>query len=69
MEVTEESPRLRTVRLLWYIESDATAICFLRSGDDVGALGMLAMLLVDDTLDDERGLLAIIHIQRARQVK
>ena len=48
--------------MLWYNESDATAICFLRSGEDVGARGMLGL---DDTLDVERGRLgAIIHVQQ-----
>lgn len=35
------------------MESDATAICFLRSGEDVGAREIL--LLTADTLDVERG--------------
>ncbi len=62
METIVGSPRLRTVRLLLYIESDATAICFLRSGEEVGAREMFGL---DDTLEVDRGRLgAIIHVQR-----
>lgn len=52
------SPRLSTVRLFKYMECDATAICFLRSGEDVGArelLLLLAAAAAADALDVERG--------------
>lgn len=61
-----ESPRLSTVRLFWYIESDATAICFLSRGEDVGAREMVA--LTGAALDVERGRLgAIVNLQRQNE--